>query len=156
MSPRRRFFCYGLTTMQLDEMANNVPAGWFRRRGSGRLMAPVLVLCASLALASCSSFSGYVSDRWPTWAGGMPSDVPPRPGAPGYEEFISHQQAKDEAAAATAAAAAGGKPAAAPAVATTPGAAAVVTPAVATGNARATPPTARRVDDQAAVQGGLY
>jgi hypothetical protein len=49
-------------------------------------------------LGSCgggaeSGFSGYVADHWPHWAGGMPDDVPPRPGAPGYDEFIAHGQA---------------------------------------------------------------
>ena len=58
-----------------------------------RLFALTTVLGACLALGACASFSGYVADSWPTWAGGMPKDVPPRPGAPGYEEFISHQQA---------------------------------------------------------------
>ena len=120
------------------------------------LVAPVIALCAVLTLCGCSSFSSYVADRWPTWAGGMPADVPPRPGAPGYQEFISHQEAKDEAAAATAAAAANAKPGAAPAITTVP-----VPPAatgtVSTGNAQLMPSSAvQRVNDQAAVQGGLY
>jgi hypothetical protein len=49
-------------------------------------------LCLGLALASCSSFSDTVADHWPRWAGGEPNDVPPRPGAPGYNQFIAHQQ----------------------------------------------------------------
>ena len=60
-----------------------------------RLFALTMVLGACLALGACASFSGYVADSWPTWAGGMPKDVPPRPGAPGYEEFISHQQGNE-------------------------------------------------------------
>jgi hypothetical protein len=119
-------------------------------------VAPAIALCAALALCGCSSFSSYVSDRWPTWAGGMPADIPPRPGAPGYQEFISHQEAKDEAAAATAAAAANAKPGAAPAFTTVP-AAPAATGAVSPGNARSIPPSAaQRVNDQATVQGGLY
>lgn len=121
-------------------------------------VAPASALCAYLALCGCSSFSSYVSDRWPTWAGGMPADVPPRPGAPGYEEFISHQGAKDEAAAATAAAAANAKPGAAPAITTVPVVPAT-TSAVTTDTAprsAAPPPAAQRINDQAAVQGGLY
>jgi hypothetical protein len=59
--------------------------------------AAVLVGLGPL-LGSCGGgteggFSGYVADRWPHWAGGMPDDVPPRPGAPGYDEFIAHGQA---------------------------------------------------------------
>jgi hypothetical protein len=127
------------------------------RNNVARFRAPVLVLCASLALASCSSFSGYVSDHWPMWAGGMPNDVPPRPGAPGYEEFISHQQAKDEAAAASAAAAAAAKQGATPAVGTAPAGAAPPRPLTDnTGNLPAMPPGVQRVNDQSAAQGGLY
>jgi hypothetical protein len=33
-----------------------------------------------------------MADHWPHWAGGMPADAPPRPGAPGYDEFIAHGQ----------------------------------------------------------------
>lgn len=113
-----------------------------------RFAAPGLMLCVGLALGGCGTFAGAVSDHWPTWAGGMPNDVPPRPGAPGYAEFISHQQAKDEAAAA-------GKPAAAPAMVTAPAGAATA-PDVAAGTPQAMPPSARRVDDQGVVQGGLY
>jgi hypothetical protein len=50
-----------------------------------------------LALGSCAQFAATVTDHWPTWAGGMPNDVPPRPGAPGYDEFLLHQQGKDAA-----------------------------------------------------------
>ncbi len=60
-----------------------------------RFFAPTLVLLTGLALGSCASVSATVSDNWPTWAGGMPKDVPPRPGAPGYQEFLVHQQGKD-------------------------------------------------------------
>jgi hypothetical protein len=59
-------------------------------RMSKSVMSAVAVLSLGLTLGSCSSFSGYVADHWPRWAGGMPDDVPPRPGAPGYEEFIAH------------------------------------------------------------------
>jgi hypothetical protein len=60
-----------------------------------RFFAPTLVLLTGLALGSCASVSSTVSDHWPTWAGGMPKDVPPRPGAAGYDEFLAHQQGKD-------------------------------------------------------------
>jgi len=51
------------------------------------------LLGLGLNLASCG---GFVADHWPHWAGGMPADVPPRPGAPGYADFIAHGQAKPE------------------------------------------------------------
>jgi hypothetical protein len=57
-----------------------------------RPIAVAILLSFGPLLGSCSGFSGYVSDHWPHWAGGMPEDVPPRPGAPGYNEFISHGQ----------------------------------------------------------------
>ena len=63
-----------------------------------RRLALTALLGVCLALGGCSSFAGVVSDTWPTWAGGMPKDVPPRPGAPGYEEFIAHQQRQGVAA----------------------------------------------------------
>jgi hypothetical protein len=62
------------------------------------MAVPMAVLSLGLVLSSCSSFSGYVADHWPRWAGGMPDDVPPRPGAPGYEEFIAHGQPSNVAA----------------------------------------------------------
>ena len=95
-----------------------------------RLLTPTMLLCLGLALGSCGSFTGTVADHWPHWAGGMPNDVPPRPGAPGYEEFIAHQPAKSDA--------------------TTPAAAAEKT------DAQAAPSGNRPPSDQAAVQGGLY
>jgi hypothetical protein len=52
-----------------------------------------VALCSTLALGACSPFSGYVADNWPHWAGGEPAGVPPRPGSPGYSDFISHGQA---------------------------------------------------------------
>jgi hypothetical protein len=105
-----------------------------------RLVAATMVLCACLELGACTSFSGYVADSWPTWAGGMPKDVPPRPGAPGYEEFIAHQH-KDEAAAPAAAA---------------PAPVAATVPAADNPTAQTLPPAAPRPEDRSAVQGGLY
>ena len=112
-----------------------------------RLFALTMVLGACLALGACASFSGYVADSWPTWAGGMPKDVPPRPGAPGYEEFISHQQGNEAQAPAPAGPAAAA-PAPTPVAATAPVA---NNPAV-----QPLPPRAPRPEDRSAVQGGLY
>jgi hypothetical protein len=52
------------------------------------LAATALGLC--VALGACVQFSDAVADHWPHWAGGMPNGVPPRPGAPGYDQFIAH------------------------------------------------------------------
>lgn len=46
-----------------------------------------LVAVACLALSGCAATSGVVADSVPTWLGGMPKDVPPRPGTPEYEAW---------------------------------------------------------------------
>jgi len=58
-----------------------------------RLFKTAILLGLGLSLASCG---GFVADHWPHWAGGMPADAPPRPGAPGYADFIAHGQARPE------------------------------------------------------------
>jgi hypothetical protein len=143
-----------------------------------RLFLLTAPLCLCLGLGACAPFAGAVSDAWPTWAGGEPKDVPPRPGAPGYEEFIAHQQRQDVApnAAPNAAAAPGTAAVVAPAGAApaAPGATAAavpVTTAPAGTTAAVPPPTSRytqpppqaplppayaRPDDRSATQGGLY
>jgi len=103
---------------------------------SKRFLSVAALLGLGLLLGSCaaySSFTGTVADHWPRWAGGMPNDVPPRPGAPGYEEFIAHQRAAKDAEA----------PAAAAEKANTQG-------------APASNPPANAQTDQNVVQGGLY
>jgi hypothetical protein len=128
-----------------------------------RRPALAALLGVSLALGGCSTFAGFVSDTWPTWAGGMPKDVPPRPGAPGYEEFIAHQQRQDAAAGGAAASGAAAGPGAA--VAGVPGAAPATTATVqpmtpsrpaSPPNARSLPPAYAPADDRGATKGGLY
>src|ERR1700690_70566 len=68
-----------------------------------RYIAAAILFGLGLPLGSCGGassggFTSYVADHWPRWAGGMPDDVPPRPGAPGYNEFISHGGADQDAA----------------------------------------------------------
>jgi hypothetical protein len=57
-----------------------------------RRMGAAVALGLALTLGACSPFSGYVADSWPHWAGGEPSGLPPRPGTPGYAEFVAHGQ----------------------------------------------------------------
>ena len=73
----------------------------FSSRSTSRLLAgmtakhyfgAVLTLSFGLALGACSPFSNYVADRWPHWAGGEPTGLPPRPGSPGYAEYVAHGQ----------------------------------------------------------------
>jgi hypothetical protein len=120
-----------------------------------RLLAATAVLGTCLALGGCSSVAGFVSDSVPTWAGGMPKDVPPRPGAPGYEEFIAHQQRQD-----TAATPAGTPAQAAAATAPVTTGTAAVAPARNSATSRAAPqqfpPAYAPPDDRATTRGGLY
>ena len=53
-----------------------------------------LSLAFGASLGACARFSDNVSDHWPHWAGGEPAGVPPRPGSPGYQEYIAHRQAQ--------------------------------------------------------------
>jgi hypothetical protein len=79
-----------------------------------RFLTPIVVLGLGLLLGSCGTVSGVVADHWPHWAGGMPDDVPPRAGAPGYEEFIAHRPAATGTDAATGKDATGQMPAVQP------------------------------------------
>lgn len=57
-----------------------------------RCIAVLLACAAGLTLSACGSSSNFVADSWPHFAGGEPSDVPPRRGSPGYANFIAHGQ----------------------------------------------------------------
>jgi hypothetical protein len=124
-----------------------------------RLLAATAVLGTCLALAGCSSVAGFVSDSVPTWAGGMPKDVPPRPGAPGYEEFIAHQQRQDTAATPAGTPAQAGATTAPVTTGATQGTAAVA-PARNSATSRVAPqqfpPAYAPPDDRATTRGGLY
>jgi hypothetical protein len=101
-----------------------------------RLSVALMGLGLGVSLGSCSPVAGFTSDHWPHWAGGLPAGVPPRPGAPGYDDYVAHRQAETEPA----------KPAAVNATANAPAAA-------------APPPAATEPqsdDDRAATRGGLY
>lgn len=113
-----------------------------------RLITAATLLGFGLQLASCG---GFVADHWPHWAGGMPADVPPRPGAPGYAEFVAHGQAVPEAKQPPAAAAQG---AVQPVAATEAPAATSAPPAAAP--IRAAAPDSDVTQDSSVVNGGLY
>jgi hypothetical protein len=59
------------------------------------LIALMLVACG---LSGCGTINGYVApgitDHIPQWAGGLPPDVPPRPGTAKYDEFQKEQERK--------------------------------------------------------------
>jgi len=61
-----------------------------------RLLRLGAALLPGLLSASCSSVGAFIGDNLPAWAGGLPPGTPPRPGTPGYDEYlksIGHQQA---------------------------------------------------------------
>jgi hypothetical protein len=99
-----------------------------------RLSVALMGLGLGLALGSCGPVSGFTADHWPHWAGGLPGGVPPRPGTPGYDDYVAHRQAETEPA----------KPAAVSAKTNVPAASAP---------AAAEPKTD---DDTAVTPGGLY
>ncbi|MCP2218528.1 hypothetical protein ACVII1_002966 [Bradyrhizobium elkanii] len=51
---------------------------------------------AAGALGGCSStkLSAGMADAIPAWAGGLPSDAPPRPGTPEYDKFMQDRERK--------------------------------------------------------------
>lgn len=59
-----------------------------------RLIVALVALGLGPALGSCAQMSGAIADTWPHWAGGEPAGTPPRRGAPGYEEFVTHGKAQ--------------------------------------------------------------
>ncbi len=61
-----------------------------------RLSVALMGLGLGLLLGSCGSVAGFTADHWPHWAGGMPEGIPPRPGTPGYDDYVAHRQAETE------------------------------------------------------------
>jgi hypothetical protein len=136
-----------------------------------RCLAMAVLVCLGPLLGSCggaseNGFSSYVADHWPHWAGGMPADVPPRPGTPGYDEFIAHGQSDQDATkspatsappvfTATKPTAAAGKPISNTSVRAAPVAPVSPSPAPAT-TTQAAPSSDRPAEDSSVVKGGLY
>jgi len=55
----------------------------------------IALLMAGTVLGTCSNVSGgMVGDYAPTWLGGTPKDMPPRPGTPEYDAFLEKQEAE--------------------------------------------------------------
>jgi hypothetical protein len=113
-----------------------------------RLSTAVILLGLALNLAGCG---GFVADHWPHWAGGLPVDAPPRPGAPGYDEFVGHGQTKPETVSATSPQ----QPVVAPATASAPVPAASL-PQAPTAQIRAAEPADDASENASVVKGGLY
>jgi hypothetical protein len=118
-----------------------------------RLITVATVLAIGLLVASCG---GFVADHWPHWAGGLPADAPPRPGTPGYAEFVAHGQPTPDTKSdapqqptATASAVQSGAQQA-------PVAPAPAAPAIPAAPVRAGAPETATGQDSSVVNGGLY
>jgi hypothetical protein len=61
-----------------------------------RLCVALMGLGLGLLLGSCGPVAGFTADHWPHWAGGLPAGTPPRPGTPGYADYVAHRQAETE------------------------------------------------------------
>jgi hypothetical protein len=99
-----------------------------------RLSVALMGLGLGLLLGSCGPVAGFTADHWPHWAGGLPAGTPPRPGTPGYDDYVAHRQAETEPPKAAAANAVANAPAAPAPAATEP----------------------RSDDDRPVTRGGLY
>ena len=97
-----------------------------------RFSVALMALGLGLLLGSCGPVAGFTADHWPHWAGGMPEGIPPRPGTPGYDDYVAHRQAETEPA----------KP--------------VVTGATANAPAAPAPTEPQSDDDRPVTRGGLY
>jgi hypothetical protein len=89
----------GSVALSLIRVLSCIPA---KKRLTGALMGSPHAICSVMArlialvivataLAACA---GHVADYIPTWAGGPPKDLPPRPGTPEYDAY--RQKMDDE------------------------------------------------------------
>ncbi|MDP1867483.1 MAG: hypothetical protein Q8L13_14235 [Bradyrhizobium sp.] len=66
--------------------------------GTRHLAIALAVTIASCGLGGCGSINEKIaagmSDAIPQWAGGLPADVPPRPGTAKYDEFMQERERK--------------------------------------------------------------
>jgi hypothetical protein len=66
------------------------------RAGLGRLAILIASTLLACSLAGCSSvnekLSAGMGDYIPQWAGGLPSDAPPRPGTAQYDEYMKERE----------------------------------------------------------------
>jgi hypothetical protein len=53
-----------------------------------RVVLVIGLVLGGVLLASCGSTGAYIGDNLPEWAGGLPKGTPPRPGAPGYDDYV--------------------------------------------------------------------
>jgi hypothetical protein len=62
-----------------------------------RQLAILLTVALPGALGGCSTINTSLAgtgEALPTWLGGMPADVPPRPGTAKYDEYMKEQERK--------------------------------------------------------------
>jgi hypothetical protein len=67
-----------------------------RRPSLQRLPAVIVIAALACGLGGCGTVNHYAAIGFenviPAWAGGLPSDAPPRPGTAEYDEFIRKRE----------------------------------------------------------------
>jgi len=62
-------------------------------RLKGRILAVLVIALSAPVLSGCVTSGGIgVGDLVPQWAGGLPSDAPPRPGTAKYDEWMQERE----------------------------------------------------------------
>jgi hypothetical protein len=63
-----------------------------------RAFVIVVAIALPCGLGGCGTVNDRITpgivDAIPHWAGGLPADVPPRPGTPQYDEFMRERERK--------------------------------------------------------------
>jgi hypothetical protein len=62
-----------------------------------QLVIVLAVMLQACVLSGCSTINSSLAgtgEALPTWLGGMPPDVPPRPGTAKYDEYMKEQERK--------------------------------------------------------------
>ena len=119
---------------------------------TAKRLCTIILLGLALNLAGCG---GFVADHWPRWAGGLPADAPPRPGTPGYADFVAHGQAKPEVQAERVSTTGAQQPTVSPPTASAPVVAGQL-PQTPAARIRAAEPADDSLEDTSVTKGGLY
>jgi hypothetical protein len=64
---------------------------------TSQLAILLTIMLQACVLGGCSTINSSLAgtgEALPTWLGGMPADVPPRPGTPKYDEYMKEQERK--------------------------------------------------------------
>ena len=61
-----------------------------------RVLLGIAIVLVACSLGGCGTINGWLAvgfeDYVPVWAGGLPSDAPPRPGTAKYDEWMKERE----------------------------------------------------------------